>query len=174
MATLCVTGMQSALQNISAPDLFHHFDEALAIRLAKHYLQTPDKDNLKYMAICIREFRFDTVEKLISPLMPFLLQYLICDGTPAAMDALRAIAGVLRQKQSVGDMLSKFFEYLMPVMIVRVSDEAALEGGLQTIERLTGRPRTRLLMNDNSRIHNELLLYLVDNPTEVCTMHIID
>ncbi|OQV17014.1 Serine/threonine-protein kinase atr [Hypsibius exemplaris] len=157
-ATMCLSTYAFLQQNMPLPGLFNHFQEALGIRLARRFLNHTDKENLSCVVECIRQFQFETVENLMSTMIPFLLQPLICDGSPSALTALEFVAQLLTK--NVSDMLSSFFHYLLPVIVVRSGDDAALEKALQTIERLTGKPRSRLILKDINHIHNELLLYL--------------
>ena len=125
------------------------------------------------MGNCIRMFKFDDVDQLFATSFPYTLQPLIASGSPAAMNALEFLGLVSVTKKKIGVVLFNRFEPLLPVMIVKASDEAELEQGLRLVEKLTNKPRSKLIARDSSRIHNELLLFLATKPEKVKYLFLI-
>ncbi|GAV08904.1 ATR [Ramazzottius varieornatus] len=163
--TRCIT-LAYELHPVHPSEFFRRYEDILAVHLAHRLLDTPYEQKFPIMSTVITVFKFGDIEELLSTSIPFLLQPLIACGSPAAVDALTFLAEV-SPLHDLSKLLFEFFEQLLPIMIVEAKDDAELEQGLRLVEKLTSKPRNKLIASDNSRLHNELLLFLCTKPEPV-------
>ncbi|XP_038072304.1 serine/threonine-protein kinase ATR-like [Patiria miniata] len=158
----------ASAKNLKMSVLFAHFKQPICQFLVEALHQSQDETTssgcLHVIGEVAQVFEFKDKHTFLTQTMRFLLPRIVSKATPVASAILRVIAKTMKVNHR--EMLVDCFRYIFSYL-VRTCNKTDLEKALHYLQNETDIELGSLMRMDYQSLHNELLLHLSENYTQV-------